>query len=69
MKFKHLIAIYLFGLLLITIGSIFKVMHYSIYSIKGNNLLTYGTVCQSISILYGIFKILKTKKFKAFLNS
>lgn len=65
MKVKHIIAVYLFGMLIIIIGSLFKIQHWP----YGSELLTAGSAIETVALLLGIWKVLTNKKFKDFLNS
>jgi hypothetical protein len=65
MKVKHIIAIFLLGILITIVGSLFKIQHWP----YGGELLTAGSLTESLAILLGIWKLFSTKKFQDFLNS
>ncbi|PTX58750.1 hypothetical protein C8N46_11258 [Kordia periserrulae] len=65
MKVKHIIAIFLLGILITIVGSLFKIQHWP----YGGELLTVGSLTESLAILLGIWKLFSTKKFQDFLNS
>jgi len=69
MKVKHIIALYLLGLLFITIGALLKIIHHSLFSLNSNLIITFGSIFQGTAIILMIYKIFTIKKFKDFLNS
>lgn len=64
MKVKHIITIFILGFIFITIGALFKILHWQFAA----ELLTVGTFLKLISGVLLIWKILTNKKFKDFLN-
>ncbi|WP_420574897.1 GldL-related protein [Kordia sp.] len=65
MKVKHIIALFLLGIFITIIGTLFKIQHWP----YGSEILTVGSLMEGLAILLGIWKLLSTKKFKDFLNS
>ena len=68
MKYKHLIALFLMGLLLDITGSFFKIMHFQLGPVTGNLLLAAGMSAKALSVILLLFKILKNKEQNTFLN-
>ena len=64
MKLKYIITIFILGVILITIGALFKILHW----MYGAELLTIGTVLQIIALFMFIGKLFTNKKFKDILN-
>ncbi|MCT4699284.1 gliding motility protein GldL [Tenacibaculum haliotis] len=64
MKLKYIITLFVIGIILITLGALFKVMHL----MGGSQLLTAGTVLQIIAFILFIIKLFTNKKFKDTLN-
>ena len=64
MKLKYIITLFVIGIILITLGALFKVM----YLMGGSQLLTAGTVLQIIAFILFIIKLFTNKKFKDTLN-
>ncbi len=60
MEIKHLIALFIFALLI----SLFKILYWNF----GSEMLLIGVVIKMIIGIVCVFKILTTKKFKEFLN-
>lgn len=65
MKVKHIIAIFVIGIVLLVIGACFKINHW----LFANELLISGSILKVIAGILFIWKILTTDKFKEFLNS
>ncbi|WP_046746272.1 GldL-related protein [Kordia zhangzhouensis] len=65
MKVKHIIAIFLLGVFITTIGALFKIQHWP----YGSELITSGSLTEGLALLLGIWKLFTTKQFKDFLNS
>lgn len=68
MKNKYLIAIFAFGVILIILGSLLKIMHYEFGGITANLVLATGMLLQAISLFVIIIKLIFSKKTNEFLN-
>jgi len=64
MKVKHILAIFIAGLICTVLGAMFKVLHWQF----APELLSGGTLLQVIAGILGIWKIYTTEEFKKFLN-
>jgi len=64
MKLKYIIFIFILGLIIISMGALFKVLHWMFAS----ELLTIGTTIQIIAFLLFIIKLFTNKKYKDILN-
>lgn len=64
MKVKHILTLFIIGLICSVLGALFKIMHWSF----APELLSGGTFLQIIAGFLGIWKIYTTKEFKKFLN-
>lgn len=64
MKVKHILALFILGLICTVLGALFKVMHWQF----APELLAGGTFLQVISGFFGIWKLFTAKEFKKFLN-
>lgn len=64
MKIKHIITLFILGVIFITIGALFKILHW-MYAVE---LLTIGTILQIIALFIFIGKLFTNKKFKDILN-
>jgi len=64
MKFKYLLALLILGFALSIIGSLFKIMHWQFAS----QIYTIGVLFKLLFCVLLIYKLLKTDKFKDFLN-
>ena len=64
MKIKHILALFIFGFLLTIIGALFKIMHWP----NASDLLISGTLVKVLCGILLITKLLKSDKFKDFLN-
>ncbi|QXP72800.1 gliding motility protein GldL [Tenacibaculum sp. AHE15PA] len=64
MKLKYIIFVFIVGIILITIGALFKVLHLML----AVELLTAGTILQIIALILFIIKLFTNKKFKDTLN-
>lgn len=65
MKVKHIIALFLVGVVLMIAGTFIKIMHWP----GGAMILLFATIIKVIAGLLAIWKVLSMKKFKDFLNS
>ncbi|CAM1348582.1 gliding motility protein GldL [Tenacibaculum insulae] len=64
MKLKYIISIFVLGIIFITLGALFKVLHLML----AVELLTFGTILQIIAFILFIIKLFTNKKFKDTLN-
>lgn len=64
MKVKHILTIFILGLICTLLGALFKILHWQF----APELLTAGTFLQVIAGILGIWKLFTTKEFKEFLN-
>lgn len=64
MKVKHIIALFIVGLLCTILGALFKILHWQL----APELLIAGTVIKVLAGIFAIWKILTTDGFKKFLN-
>jgi hypothetical protein len=64
MKLKYIITVFIVGIILITLGALFKVLHWMF----APELLAIGTVLQIIAFILFIIKLFTNKKFKDILN-
>ena len=67
MKNKHLLILFFLTMILVVIGALFKIMHWTYAGITGNALLSIGLVSEAIVIVLLILKITKDDK-SDFLN-
>jgi len=65
MKVKHIIIIFLIGIVFMTFGALFKIMHWP----GGSMIITISSTLKVIAGLLAIWKVLTMDKFKEFLNS
>ncbi|WP_121667408.1 GldL-related protein [Mesonia aquimarina] len=63
-KVKHIIAIFLIGVLFTIAGAFFKIMHWP----GGNTIITIAFAVKILAVILGIWKVLTTERFKSFLN-
>ncbi len=63
-KIKHILSLFIFGLLLNLTGGLFKIMHWQ----GAHIVLIAGTITKLIAGIVLIYKILTNTKFKGFLN-
>lgn len=63
-KIKHILSLFIFGLLLSLTGGLFKIMHWQ----GAHIVLIAGTITKLIAGIVLIYKILTNTKFKGFLN-
>jgi hypothetical protein len=54
-EYKTLIGLFLLSVLIITIGALFKILHWN----GGNNLLFIGMICQMSLVVFGVVLIFK----------
>jgi hypothetical protein len=65
MKVKHIIVIFLIGIVFMTVGELFKIMHWQ----GGSMIITISSTLKFIAGLLAIWKVLTMDKLKEFLNS
>lgn len=65
MKNKHILSVLLIGVIVMVIGSLFKIMHWPGASV----LVIVGTLTKVVALLVLIGKILSEPKYKEFLDS
>lgn len=64
-KVKHIIVLFLIGVGVMTIGSLFRMQHW-----QGSGvMLMLATFTKTVAIALGIWKVLKLKKYKDLLDS
>ena len=69
MKNKYIVAILVAGMILTTMGALFKITHIEIYSINGNSILIVGLVAEALAGSLFIAKSLSdNNKKNEFLN-
>ena len=66
-KNKHLLILFFLAMILVVIGTLFKIMHWAYAGITGNTFLSIGLVSEAIVIVLLILKITKDNK-SDFLN-
>ena len=67
MKNKHIIVLFILGMIITIFGSLLKILHFEIGPITGNFVIVLGTFLELSSGVFFIFKLLKNKK-NDFLN-
>lgn len=65
MKVKHIIVIFIIGIIIMTFGSLFKIMHWP----GGNQMIMISSGLKVIAGILAVWKVLTMDKFKEFLNS
>ena len=69
MKNKHILVLFIVGLMIDVIGAIFKMYHLEIFgAFTANHLLIIGMAVKFIACVLFIIKLLRNKRVKAFLN-
>ena len=69
MKNKHILVLFIVGLMIDVIGAIFKMYHLEIFgACTANHLLIIGMAVKFIACVLFIIKLLRNKRVKAFLN-
>ena len=66
-KNKHLLILFFLAMILVVIGALFKIMHWTYAGITENAFLSIGLVSEAIVIVLLILKITKDNK-SDFLN-
>ena len=70
MKNKHiLILLLLLGIIFVTLGSYLKITHQFLFNLRGKNYLSIGLLFELTATVMILFKLLKNKKIKTFLNN
>ena len=64
MKVKHILALFLITFIIMTIGALFKVMHWP----YGNEFIILATIIKVIVGILAIWKLFTMQGFKDFLN-
>jgi len=67
MKNKHIIVVFILGMIITIFGSLLKVLHFEIGPITGNLVLTLGIFLELFAGVFFIIKLLKNNK-NDFLN-
>jgi hypothetical protein len=67
MKNKHLLILFFLTMIVVVIGALFKIMHWTYAGITGNTLLSIGLISEAVVIVLLILKITKDSKSN-FLN-
>ena len=65
MKVKHILVIFIFGLIILDLGALFKLIHWP----GAGEMIIASIVIEIIAGILAIWKILTSDKFKEFLNS
>ena len=65
MKVKHILVIFIFGLIILDLGALFKLIHWP----GAGEMIFASFVIEIIAGILAIWKILTSDKFKEFLNS
>ena len=65
MKIKHILILFLIGIIVSLIGMQFKIMHWP----GADKLLLSSSVIKAIALILAIWKVLTVEKFRDFLNS
>ncbi|MFC4633680.1 gliding motility protein GldL [Dokdonia ponticola] len=64
MKVKHILALFLITFIIMTIGTLFKIMHWP----YGNEFIILATIIKVIVGILAIWKLFTMQGFKDFLN-
>lgn len=64
MKVKHILVLFLIAYIIMTIGALLKIMHWT----YGDELITFSTILKVIAALTAIWKVFTIQSFKVFLN-
>jgi len=67
MKNKYIIAILIFGTILIVLGALLKITHFEFGIVTGNLTLTTGMILEAVALFVFVIKIV-TNKNDSFLN-
>lgn len=65
MKVKHILIVFIIGFVFVIVGSLFKILHLQ----GAQALLIIGMGGQALGGVLSIWKLIKTKSFKSFLDS
>ncbi len=69
MKNKHILITLLIGIIFVTLGSLFKIMHQTVFGLSAKSLLSTGLLIEFIAVVMLFIKLIKNKKIKKTLNS
>jgi hypothetical protein len=64
MKVKHIILVFLLGVIFVILGSLFKINHWP----GAAKILLVGMILEILGLILAIWKVLTVEKFKDFLN-
>ena len=64
MKVKHILALFIITFIIMTIGTLFKIMHWP----YGNEFIILATIIKVIVGILAIWKLFTMQGFKDFLN-
>ena len=64
MKVKHIIVIFILGVIVVILGSLFKINHWP----GAGKILLVGMILEILGLILVVWKVLTTNKFKDFLN-
>jgi len=65
MKVKHIIVVFILGVIFVILGSLFEINHWA----GAAKLLLAGMILEILGLIMVIWKVFFTEKFKDFLNS
>lgn len=65
MKVKHIIVVFILGVIFVILGSLFKINHWA----GAAKLLFAGMILEILGLVMVVWKLFSTEKFKDFLNS
>lgn len=69
MKTKYPLIILFVGIILTTLGTVFKILHLEFGPVNGNSMLTLGMLVEVIGGIWLLIKLITHPKLKDFLNS
>jgi hypothetical protein len=64
MKVKHVIVIFLLGVIFVILGSLFKINHWP----GASKILLAGMILEILGLIMVVWKLFSTERFKDFLN-
>lgn len=64
MRMKYAVLIFIIGLIICSVGILFKITHWSIFGFSGNILLVIGTILEIAGGLLLLYKLFTNSKFK-----
>ena len=65
MKVKHILAIFILGVIVLDLGALFKIIHWP----GAGEMIIVSIVLEILAGILAIWKILTSNRFKEFLNS